>query len=186
MACRGEAAGVRARRPTGRATDREVRVVAAFLDAGSEKAAAHRLGLSHSTVKHQSGERAVQGRRLDDGAAGMDRVSAPAGARWRGPNGERTSLDRVSPNLALAGPRHHVPEDRGHHALADVSGLVVERKLPTRDLRYTCVVRALAEQRLRRAYVAVTTDSLKPRLRYPGNPARRSASPSSAILAGST
>ena len=40
------------RRPAGRATDREVRVVAAVLEAGSEKAAAHRLGLSHSTVKH--------------------------------------------------------------------------------------------------------------------------------------
>jgi DNA-binding CsgD family transcriptional regulator len=35
-----------------RATDREVIVVAAVLAAGSEKAAAHRLGLSHSTVKH--------------------------------------------------------------------------------------------------------------------------------------
>ena len=35
-----------------RATDREVVVVAAVLVAGSEKAAAHRLGLSHSTVKH--------------------------------------------------------------------------------------------------------------------------------------
>lgn len=34
------------------ATDREVGVVAAVLAAGSEKAAAHRLGLSHSTVKH--------------------------------------------------------------------------------------------------------------------------------------
>jgi FixJ family two-component response regulator len=40
------------RRSTGRATDRELAVVAAVLDAGSEKAAAHRLGLSHSTVKH--------------------------------------------------------------------------------------------------------------------------------------
>ena len=40
------------RRSAGRATDREVRVVAAVLVAGSEKAAAHRLGLSHSTVKH--------------------------------------------------------------------------------------------------------------------------------------
>ena len=39
-------------RSTGRATDREVVVVAAVLVAGSEKAAAHRLGLSHSTVKH--------------------------------------------------------------------------------------------------------------------------------------
>ena len=35
-----------------RATDREVGVVAAVPVAGSEKAAAHRLGLSHSTVKH--------------------------------------------------------------------------------------------------------------------------------------
>jgi DNA-binding CsgD family transcriptional regulator len=35
-----------------RATDREVGVVAAVLVSGSEKAAAHRLGLSHSTVKH--------------------------------------------------------------------------------------------------------------------------------------
>lgn len=43
---------MKARRPAGRATDREVGVVAAILVAGSEKAAAHRLGLSHSTVKH--------------------------------------------------------------------------------------------------------------------------------------
>jgi len=41
-----------AERATERATDREVVVVAAVLVAGSEKAAAHRLGLSHSTVKH--------------------------------------------------------------------------------------------------------------------------------------
>jgi DNA-binding NarL/FixJ family response regulator len=40
------------RHPAGRATDREVSVVAAVLVAGSEKAAALRLGLSHSTVKH--------------------------------------------------------------------------------------------------------------------------------------
>ncbi len=39
-------------RPAERATDREVGVVTAVLEAGSEKAAAHRLGLSHSTVKH--------------------------------------------------------------------------------------------------------------------------------------
>ena len=43
---------MRARRPARRATDREVVVVAAVFVAGSEKAAAHRLGLSHSTVKH--------------------------------------------------------------------------------------------------------------------------------------
>jgi len=42
----------RSRHPAGRATDREVGVVAAVLATGSEKAAAHRLGLAHSTVKH--------------------------------------------------------------------------------------------------------------------------------------
>ena len=35
-----------------RATDHEVGVLAAVLVAGAEKAAAHRLGLSHSTVNH--------------------------------------------------------------------------------------------------------------------------------------
>jgi DNA-binding NarL/FixJ family response regulator len=41
-----------ARGTGGTATDRELAVVAAVIAAGSEKAAAHRLGLSHSTVKH--------------------------------------------------------------------------------------------------------------------------------------
>jgi DNA-binding NarL/FixJ family response regulator len=54
---RGQAAGVRERARAGRgsggsATDRELAVVAAVIAAGSEKAAAHRLGVSHSTVKH--------------------------------------------------------------------------------------------------------------------------------------
>ncbi len=40
------------RRPAGHATDREVGAVAAVLVTGSEKAAAHRLGRSHSTVKY--------------------------------------------------------------------------------------------------------------------------------------
>ena len=39
-------------RPARCATDREVSVVAAVIAAGSEKAAAQRLGLAHSTVKH--------------------------------------------------------------------------------------------------------------------------------------
>ncbi len=57
MARASEADGVtdRARvgqRSDGTATDRELAVVAAVVAAGSEKAAAHRLGLSHSTVKH--------------------------------------------------------------------------------------------------------------------------------------
>ncbi len=43
----------RSSRPAERATDRKVGVVAAVLVTGSEKAAAHRLGLSHSTVKHR-------------------------------------------------------------------------------------------------------------------------------------
>jgi DNA-binding CsgD family transcriptional regulator len=42
----------RVRATPDRATDRELAVVAAVVVAGSEKAAAHRLGLSHSTVKH--------------------------------------------------------------------------------------------------------------------------------------
>jgi DNA-binding NarL/FixJ family response regulator len=40
------------RRPAERATDREAGVVAAVPVAGSEKAAAHQLSFSHSTVKH--------------------------------------------------------------------------------------------------------------------------------------
>ena len=52
MAGRGEAAGMSARHPARRATDREVGVVATVLATRSEKAAAHRLGLSHSTVSH--------------------------------------------------------------------------------------------------------------------------------------
>lgn len=39
-------------RTRARATDRELAVVEAVLSTGSEKAAAHRLGLSHATVKH--------------------------------------------------------------------------------------------------------------------------------------
>ena len=49
----------RSRAHAARATGREVGVVAAVLAAGSEKAAAHQLGLSHSTVKHHPGECAV-------------------------------------------------------------------------------------------------------------------------------
>ena len=53
----GHATGMRTDTPApqssaSRATDREVGAVAAVLLAGSEKAAARLLGLSHSTVKH--------------------------------------------------------------------------------------------------------------------------------------
>ena len=46
------ARGYRERSAAASATDREISVVAAVVASGSEKAAAHRLGLSHSTVKH--------------------------------------------------------------------------------------------------------------------------------------
>ena len=47
-----ESANADGRDSAERATDREVGVVPALLVAGSEKVAAHRLGLSHSTLKH--------------------------------------------------------------------------------------------------------------------------------------
>jgi FixJ family two-component response regulator len=50
------------RHASARATDREFGVVAAVLVTGSEKAAAHRLGLSHSTVKrHLANARSKEG-----------------------------------------------------------------------------------------------------------------------------
>ena len=72
MAGRGEAACARERRCAVRATDREVVVVAAVLDAGPEKAAAHQLGLSHWTVKHHLAKCPVEGGRDDDSAARVD------------------------------------------------------------------------------------------------------------------
>ena len=88
MARRGEAAGVREQRPAGReaarhATDREVGVVAAVLVAGSEKAAAHRVGLSHSTVKHH-----LARARTKVGAATTAQFVWILAARLPGPDGE--------------------------------------------------------------------------------------------------
>jgi DNA-binding CsgD family transcriptional regulator len=93
------------RRPVGRATDREVGVVAAVLAAGSEKAAAHRLGLSHSTVKHHLANARskvgatttaqlvwILGPRLPE-SEGVTRAGGPP----RG--GENQRIDR--PNLTL-------------------------------------------------------------------------------------
>ena len=56
----------------------------AVLVAGSEKAAAQRLGLSHSTVKHHLANAGFQGRSGDDRAVGVDPGVAPAGARRHG------------------------------------------------------------------------------------------------------
>ena len=69
------------RRSAGRATDREVGVVAAVLVAGSEKAAAHRLGLSHSTVKHHLANARSKVGGDDNGAARVDPGSAAPGTR---------------------------------------------------------------------------------------------------------
>ena len=62
-----------------RATDREVGLVAAVLVAGSEKAAAHRLGLSHSTVKHHLANARSKVGSGDHGAARVDAGPAAAG-----------------------------------------------------------------------------------------------------------
>ena len=66
------------RRGVARATDREVGVVAAILVTSSEKAVAHRLGLSHSTVKHHTAN-TVEGGGGNDGAAGVHTGGAAAG-----------------------------------------------------------------------------------------------------------
>ena len=63
-----------------RATDREVGVVAAVLVAGSEKAAAHRLGLSHSTVKHHLATARSKVGATTTAQLGVDPGAAAAGA----------------------------------------------------------------------------------------------------------
>ena len=123
MAGRGEAAGVSAR---ARAAELRrdchgprARVVAAVVAAGSEKAAAHRLGLSHSTVKHHlASARSKVGRRLPRSWCGSWRGSAyPDGGSGGGRTaaGPRTELEEPAPHLArrrleaLPDPRWCVP-----------------------------------------------------------------------------
>ena len=97
MACRGAAAGVRdglspveaLRRG---ATDRELTVVAAVLAAGSEKAAAHRLGLSHSTVKHHLANARSKVGGDHDGELRVYPGRAVAGAEGRRPVRRMTAL----------------------------------------------------------------------------------------------
>jgi hypothetical protein len=106
VAGRGEAAGLTAR-TRARATDRELAVVAAVLAAGSEKVAAHRLGLSHSTVKHHlaNAHRQIRELALDhaagrlEDAAYLERLH---GLRDAKENLERTSTDGISPERAVA------------------------------------------------------------------------------------
>ena len=91
MAGRGQAAGVRDRRKAGRATDREVLVVAAVIAAGSEKAAAHQLGLSHSTVKHH-----LANARTKVGATTTTQLVWILGPRL--PERDETSPDNTGPD----------------------------------------------------------------------------------------
>lgn len=74
-----------------RASEREVRVVAAVLAAGSEKAAAYRLGLSHSTVKHH-----LANARLKVGATTTAQLVWILGPRLPGPATWPERASRVS------------------------------------------------------------------------------------------
>jgi DNA-binding NarL/FixJ family response regulator len=81
----------RSRQPAERATDRELAVVAAVIAAGSEKAAAHRLGLSHSTVKHHLANARFKVGGDDHSAARVDPGASAAGARGRTAGGRVAS-----------------------------------------------------------------------------------------------
>ena len=78
-------------RPAARATDREVGVVAAVLVAGSEKAATHHLGLSHSTVKHH-----LANARSKVGATTTAQLVWILAPRLPEPEGEAETDDRLS------------------------------------------------------------------------------------------
>jgi DNA-binding NarL/FixJ family response regulator len=82
---RGEAAGVRSRAP-----ERELAAAAAVLEAGSEKAAAHRLGLSHLTVKHH-----LASARTKVGATTTGQLAWILGPRL--PESEDVALDESRP-----------------------------------------------------------------------------------------
>jgi DNA-binding NarL/FixJ family response regulator len=77
------------RRLAARATDWETCVISAVLVTGSEKAAAHRLGLSHSTVKHH-----LANVRSKVGAETTSQLVWILGPRLPEPNG--AAVDRQS------------------------------------------------------------------------------------------
>lgn len=83
------------RRTAARATDREVGVVAAVLVAGSEKAAAHRLGLSHSTVKHH-----LANARTKVGATTTAQLVWILGDRLPAPATPKDAMRRHEPSMA--------------------------------------------------------------------------------------
>ncbi len=77
------------RSPGGTATDGELAVVVAVVVAGSEKAAAHRLGLSHSTVKHH-----LANARSKVGAVTTAQLVWILGPRLLEPEGEAETTSR--------------------------------------------------------------------------------------------
>ena len=98
---------MRRRRSEGPATDREVAVVAAVLETGSEKAAAHGLGLSHSTVKHH-----LASARSKVGAANTAQLVWILGRRLPEPEGEpqRTGSDDGPRRMPWPGRKGDPPD----------------------------------------------------------------------------
>jgi DNA-binding CsgD family transcriptional regulator len=110
VAGHGEAAGVSARRraTAKSATDREIAVVVAVVAAGSEKAAAHELGLSHSTVKHHlANARSKVGATTTAQLVWMlaPQLPEPAALTWprRPPDSERATRRNRQANSTAAG-----------------------------------------------------------------------------------
>jgi len=114
----GEAVGVTARdrRRAGRATDREVGVVAAVLVAGSEKAAAHNLGLAHSTVKHH-----LANARSKVGAETTAQLVWILGPRLPEPHGAPTESSNPRGPRRIGGGA-----TGGHHASDDLNRRAVD------------------------------------------------------------
>ena len=87
----------------GRATERELVVVTAVIEAGSEKAAAHRLGLSHSTVKHH-----LANARSKVGATTTAQLAWILAPRLPDPDG-RADLDEYHEPTRADTPASHEP-----------------------------------------------------------------------------
>jgi DNA-binding NarL/FixJ family response regulator len=83
----------------GTATDRELAVVAAVIAAGSEKAAAHRLGLSHSTIKHH-----LANARSRVGAANTAQLVWILGPQLPEPEGMALADDQASVSALVGRP----------------------------------------------------------------------------------
>jgi hypothetical protein len=98
----------------------EVGVVAAVLALGSEKAAAHRLGLSHSTVKHHlANARSKVGATTTAQLVWIlgSRLPEPGTARWFAEDAAvgtavRVNADERLPRLPAGLPAAHISSPR--------------------------------------------------------------------------